>query len=238
MENASYTTLTRQSGLMREMTVIANNIANASTTGFRQEGMVFSEFVRRMPDGQPSLSMAAGRVRNTSFLPGTMTQTNGPFDVAIDGEGFFLVQTPDGERLTRAGHFMPNAQGDLVTPDGHAVLDAGGAPLFVPPDAGSIAIAPDGTLSANGQLLGQIGVVLPAEDAQLLRAGGVMFDAVGGYASAPDARVRQGMLEGSNVNPMTQIARMIEVQRAYELGQSFAEAEDERLRTAVRTMIK
>jgi len=125
MENASYTTLTRQSGLMREMTMIANNIANASTTGYRQEGLIFSEFIQRMPDGGESLSMAHGRVRNTSYLPGTMTATGGPFDLAIDGEGFFLVQTPEGERLTRAGHFMPNAQGDLVTPDGHPVLDAG-----------------------------------------------------------------------------------------------------------------
>lgn len=238
MENASYTTLSRQTGLMREMSIIANNIANASTTGYRQEGLVFSEFVQRMPDQQQSLSMAAGRVRNTSYLPGTMTTTGGPFDMAIDGEGFFLIQTPEGDRLTRAGHFMPNAQGDLVTPDGHAVLDAGGAPLFVPPGASSVAVASDGTLSADGQLLGQIGVVQPAEDAQLIRAGGVHFRIEGAFAPAENAQVRQGMLEGSNVDPMTQIARMIEVQRAYEMGQSFAQAEDERLRTAVSSLIK
>lgn len=238
MENASYTTLTRQSGLMREMSVIANNLANASTTGYRQEGVVFSEFLRKMPGDQQSLSMAAGNVRNTSFLPGTMTHTGGPFDLALDGDGFFLVQTPDGERLTRAGHFMPNAQGNLVTPDGHAVLDAGGAPLFIPPDASSIAFAADGTLSADGVPLGQIGVVVPTDTAILSRDSGVHFRVEGGFDAALDVQVRQGMLEGSNVDPMTQIARMIEVQRAYEMGQSFSQSEDERLRNAVRSLIK
>jgi len=191
-----------------------------------------------MPDGAQSVSMAHGKIPNTSYLPGTMTTTGGPFDLAIDGDGFFLIQTPDGERLTRAGHFMPNAQGDLVTPDGHAVLDAGGAPLFIPPGASSVAVASDGTLSADGVLLGQVGVVRPEDGAQLVRAGGVMFRVEGAFGPSDDAFVRQGMLEGSNVNPMTQITRMIEVQRAYEMGQSFAQSEDERLRNAVRNLIK
>ncbi len=237
MENASYTTLTRQTGLLREMSMIANNIANANTTGYRQEGLIFSEYIHKNPGGE-SLSMASGRIPRTDFVAGTMTVTNGPFDLAIDGEGFFLIQTPTGNRLTRAGHFMPNAQGDLVNADGHPVLDAGGAPLFVPPNSASVAIAPDGTLSADGQLLGQVGVVLPDPEAQLIAEGGVAFRVEGGFVPAEGARVQQGMLEGSNVNPISQIARMIEVQRAYEAGQSFAESENERIRSAVRTMIK
>lgn len=237
MDTTSYTTLTRQSGLMREMSVIANNIANASTTGYRQEGLVFSEYVQRSYEG-PSLSMATARTRNTSMLAGTISQTGGPFDLAIEGEGFFLIETPEGQRLSRAGHFMPNAQGDLVTPEGHRVLDAGGAPLFIPPNAASVAIASDGTLSADGQLLGQVGLVTPSEGSQLRRESGVHFIADGGFTPAQDARVMQGFLEGSNVDPMTQIARMIEVQRAYEMGQSFTEAENERLRSAVSTLIK
>ncbi|MGH1577983.1 flagellar hook-basal body complex protein [Planktotalea sp.] len=237
MENASYTTLTRQSGLMREMSVIANNIANASTTGYRQEGLVFSEVLQPVKDA-PSLSMATARARATSLEPGTMTQTGGPLDLAIDGQGFFLIQTPEGERLSRAGHFMPNAQGDLVTADGFSVLDAGGAPLFVPPSASGITIAPDGSISADGQLLGQVGIVQPSAGTQILRENGVHFRADGPIEPNFDARVRQGFLEGSNVNPLTQIARMIEVQRAYEMGQSFAESENERLRNAMRTIIK
>lgn len=237
MENASYTTLTRQSGLMREMSVIANNIANANTTGYRQEGLVFSEVVQSIDDA-PSLSMATARARVTSLMPGTMTQTGGPLDMAIDGQGFFLIQTSEGERLSRAGHFMPNSQGDLVTVDGHRVLDSGGAPLFIPRGTSNISIAPDGTISANGQLLGQVGIVKPSEGTQILRDDGVHFRADGPYEPNLDARVRQGYLEGSNVDPLTQIARMIEVQRAYEMGQSFAESENERIRKAMQTIIK
>ena len=129
METAGYATLSRQSGLMREMQVVANNIANAATTGFRQEGLVFSEYIQQS-SGVSSLSMAAARVRDTSMAPGPLTQTNGTFDLAIEGDGFFLLETPFGERLTRAGNFSPNADGDLVSALGHRLLDAGGGACF------------------------------------------------------------------------------------------------------------
>ena len=237
MDNAGYTTLTRQSGLMREMHVVANNIANMATTGFRQEGLIFSEYVKRVENG-PSLSMATGNVRNTSMRQGALTQTNGRFDLAIEGEGFFLIETPAGERLTRAGSFTPNAEGDLVTPDGFRVLDAGGAPIFVPPDASDLGISADGTISSDGQPLGQIGLVRPIDGLDLTREDGVMFRTDSGIEPVENGRILQGFLEGSNVDPISQIARMIEVQRAYELGQKFLESEDERIRTAVKTFIR
>lgn len=237
MDNAGYTTLTRQSGLMREMRVVANNIANMATTGFRQEGLIFAEHVKATGPG-PSLSMATANVRNTSMLQGALAQTNGRFDLAIEGDGFFLIETPGGERLTRNGSFTPNAQGELVTNDGFRVLDAGGAPIFVPPDAGDVAIAADGTISSNGRPLGQIGLFRPAAPLDLIREDGVMFRAETGIEPVEQARILQGFLEGSNVDPLGQIARMIEVQRAYELGQKFLEAEDERIRNAVKTFIR
>ncbi|MDF3415202.1 flagellar hook-basal body complex protein [Sulfitobacter sp. M57] len=235
MDHAGYTTLSRQSGLAREMQIVANNIANAATTGFRSEGLIFSEFVRPMERGA-SLSMGQGNVRNTSFVQGPLTQTNGTFDLAIEGDGFFLVQTPAGERLTRAGAFSPSAEGDLVTYDGYRVLDAGGAPIFVPPGA-DIAISPDGTLSADGNPLGQIGLVLPVDRKEMVREDGVMFRADAGIEPSDNAKILQGFVENSNVNSITQIARMIEVQRAYELGQSFLKTEDERVRTAMKSLM-
>lgn len=234
MDNIAYTTLSRQVGLLREMQIVANNIANTATTGFRAEGLIFSEYVKPMPEGA-SLSMGQGNVRSTLFDQGALTQTGGRFDLAIEGEGFFLIETPQGERLTRAGAFSPSAEGELMTPDGHRVLDAGGAPIFVPPGA-EIAISPDGTMSADGTPLGQIGLVMPAAPQYLLRENGVLFDAQGAVDPAPAARVLQGFVENSNVNAVVQLARMIEVQRAYELGQSFLENEDERLRSAVKMM--
>lgn len=238
MENATYTTLTRQSGLMREMRVVANNIANLSTTGFRTEGVIFAEHVSALDAGDPSLSMATAAVRETLNIQGGLTQTGGQFDLAIEGGGFFLIETPQGERLTRAGAFGPNENGDLVTPEGFRVLDAGGTPVFVPQGVGSIGIAPDGTISAGGQPVGQIGLVKPIDAAGLIREDGVRFRADAGYEPAFDGRMLQGFLEESNVDPVVEIARMIEVQRAYELGQSFLDKEDERIRSAIRALGK
>ncbi|MFU8776472.1 MAG: flagellar hook-basal body complex protein [Roseovarius sp.] len=237
MESAGYTTLTRQSGLLRELQVVANNIANAATTGYRQEGLIFSEFVKRT-EGGPSLSMARGNVRMTSMLQGPLTLTGGTFDLAIEGEGFFLIETPSGDRLTRAGNFALSAQGDLVTPDGFRVLDAGGAPVFVPPDATGIGLSPDGTLSDNGRPLAQIGLVRPINGFDMIREDGVMFRADGGFEPVEEGRVLQGFLEGANVDPMIEVARMIEVQRAYEMGQSFLDSEHERVTSALDSLIR
>ena len=237
MSITDYTTLSRQLGLSREMQMIANNIANAATTGYRQQGVVFSEYVRQTDDSG-SVAMSAAHVRNTSFEQGALTRTGGQLDLAIEGDGFFLIQTPGGERLTRNGAFAVSAQGDLVTQDGYAVLDAGGAPVFVPPDASDLAFAQDGTMSSKGTPIGQVGIVQPVDQGAMMREGGVMFRADAGYEPVETPRVMQGFVENSNVDPILQIARMIEVQRAYEMGQSFLQREDERVRAAIKSMIR
>lgn len=236
MDNAFYTTLTRQSGLMREMQSLANNIANASTTGFRAEGVMFAEHVKALGPDASSLSMATATVRDTLMTQGALAQTGGAFDLAIEGDGFFLIEAPGGQRLTRAGMFGPNANGDLVTADGYPVLDAGGAPVFVPQGVGQVGIAPDGTISADGQPIGQIGLFVPIDQNEMTREGGVMFAAPAGVQPALDGRMLQGFLESSNVNPILEIGRMIEVQRAYELGQSFMDKEDERIRGVIEAI--
>lgn len=235
--DTAYVTLSRQTGLMNEMRLVANNIANAHTTGYRQQGLVFSEFVRDLP-GNPSLSMSRAQARNTSFAQGVLTETGGQFDFAIEGSGFFLVETPSGNRLTRAGSFSPDANGDLVTMDGHRVLDSNGAPVFIPPDAATIDVGGDGTLSVNGQALGQIGVVQPAEGTELAREGSTLFKPEGEVEPVEQPVVLNRFLEGSNVNAIGQVARLIEIQRAYELGQSFLDAEDERVRGALKTLMR
>lgn len=234
MDAAGYATLNRQSGLMREMGVVANNIANASTTGFRREGVVFSEFVAAL-DQDPSLSMAHASGRHVDLSQSTLSQTGGQFDFAIQGEGFFLIDTPQGQRLTRAGSFTPSAEGELVTPDGYRLLDAGGAPIFVPPDAKGVALASDGTLSANGQPIAQVGLWQPSDPLSLRHQAGTLF-AADAVEPSEGATVMQGMLEDSNVQPVSEIARMIEVQRAYELGQKFLDAEDERVRGVIQAL--
>ena len=236
MDNASYTALTRQSGLSRELQVIANNIANLSTTGFRREGVIFSEYVRALDHQEDPLSMAAANARQTFLTQGTLTATGGDLDLAIEGEGFFRVETPQGERLTRAGHFGRNAAGEMVNPDGYRLLDAGGSPIFVPAVGGPVAIARDGTVSLDGQPLGQIGLVRPENPAELRRAGGALLEATGALEPVEGAVLHQGFLEESNVNPISEMARLIAVQRAYERGQKFLEGEDSRIRTVIQTL--
>ena len=227
--STGYVTLSRQSGLMHEMQAIANNVANMSTTGFRREDVVFSEYIRAGGTRDQSVSMAAARGRHLDLTQGTLEPTGGTFDLAIEGQGFFTVQTPGGERLTRAGHFLPGDAGDLMTPDGHLVLDDGGAPIFIPPDAPGVSIATDGTISAGGRPIARIGLVQPNDLSGLKREGANLFSAGSGVEPVEEARMLQGFLEGSNVNPVVEIARMIEVQRAYELGQSFSDQESKRL---------
>ncbi|MGP3696753.1 flagellar hook-basal body complex protein [Rhodobacter sp. NSM] len=235
MDAAGYTTLTRQSGLLREMQTVANNIANVSTTGFRREGVVFTEHVKRL-GADPSLSMASASARQVDLGQGGLTRTGAAFDFAIMGDGFFLIETPRGEQLTRAGSFTSSAEGELVDSDGNRLLDEGGAPIFVPPDSPAVVLASDGTLSSNGLPVGRIGLWQPTDPLSLQHEGGTRFSTGSGVEPASGATLVQGSLEESNVEPVSEIARMIEVQRAYELGQSFLDREDDRIRTTVRTL--
>ena len=234
MDATGYTTLGRQSGLMKEMAVVAQNIANISTTGFRREGVVFEEYVKRIDDG-PSLSMAFGNARNIDLAQAGVSRTGGAFDFAIQGDGFFLIETPDGQQLTRAGNFTPNATGELVTSDGFRLLDAGGAPVFVPNGAGPIALSEDGTLSAGGTPLAQIGLWQATNPLSLLHQSGTRFSA-DAVEPVEGATLLQGFLEDSNVSAVSEIARMIEVQRAYEQGQGFLDTEDARIRAVIQTL--
>jgi len=236
MSNTGYVNLSRQSGLLKELQTVANNIANLSTTGFRREGVVFAEFLQSAGPGQPSLSFADAHGRLTDPSQGTLSPTGGTFDFAIEGPGFFVLDTPKGNRLTRAGAFSPNGEGEIVSPAGYRLLDNGGSPIFAPPDASSFALSKDGTLSADGVPLAQVGVVIPNDPQKMTRESGVMFRADAGFKPVENASIFQGFLEKSNVDPVTELTRMIEIQRSYELGQKFLDREDSRIRSVVRTL--
>jgi flagellar basal-body rod protein FlgF len=209
-----YVALSRQMTLRREMDIIANNIANADTTGFKVEmAMVRTDPSEgaRMIDGPRSLKFVLddGVVRD--FSQGALRQTGATFDVAIEGQGFFKVNTDAGERFTLG------ADGRLTTQAGDPVLGAGGE-IVINPEDGEVAISADGVVSQNGEQIGKIDVFafddlssLAKDGDNLLRNTSNIEPQVSNAAS-----VRQGMLEGSNVNPIMQITRMIEVSRAYE----------------------
>ncbi len=235
MSNSIYATISRQDGLLKELQVVANNIANANTTGYKTDRAVFAEYLVSTGTDTPSLSMGALAGHDFDLTQGTVKFTGGKFDVAIQGEGFFALQTPAGERLTRAGSFQVSADGELITPDGASVLDAGNTPIQIPPEAVNISIAGDGTITVDGELLGQLGVF--RANGQLQRDTDTRFAAAGGIEPVENANVLQGALEASNVSPVLEMARMIEVQRAYEAGQNVLEEEHQRINqtiTAVR----
>ncbi|QHQ36449.1 flagellar hook-basal body complex protein [Algicella marina] len=236
MDTPGYVALSRQSGLLREMQAVANNIANSSTSGFRREGVIFAEMISAVPVEGGSVAMTTTRARFTSDAQGGLQRTGGTFDLAIEGEGFFMVETPAGMRLTRAGSYGPNVDGELVNPLGHRLLDDGEAPIFIPPDARTIAIAADGTISADGNPAARLGVVRSTDTTALYREDGVLFRPEAPVEAATDAAVLQGFIEKSNVNPVIELTRMIEVQRNYELGQKLMEREDERIRAVTRTL--
>lgn len=237
MDNAGYIALTRQSGLLQEMQSVANNIANASTTGFRREGTAFTEFVVGDGVSRDGLSMARLNAHYVDLSLGPLTETGGSLDVAIDGGGYFLVNGAAGQELTRAGSFVVSPAGELMTPDRRIVLDTGEAPVFIPPDANDIAIAADGTISTGGQVIGQIGLFQPADPLLVTRASGTSFSTTG-VVPVENPRMVQGFLETSNVNAVQELTRMIEVQRAYEMGQKLLDQEHERIRNVIRTVTK
>lgn len=238
MDNALYyLAVNRQLGLAAEMDLVANNLANLNTSGFRREGLAFTEFVISAQVGE-SVSMADLGARYVSDLPGGLNVTGGQFDMAIEGDGFFAIDTGEGIRLTRSGAFQKSETGFLVTPDGSEVLDIGQAPIPIPAEATSVLIATDGTVSIDGDPVAQVGV-FNAPREFMSRYGDTAFlvedDA---FEPVPAPRVRQGSIEQSNVDPVMEIARMIEVTRAYETAQSLVQDEDERIREAIQTIGK
>jgi flagellar basal-body rod protein FlgF len=227
MSTAIYTSLGRQQGLMQEMQVVSNNIANSNTTGYKTD---------RVSPGQSQDSVSMGGLGGHAFrmAQGEMRITGGQFDLAVQGEGFFVLQTDQGPRLSRAGHFQLSSESTLIDAFGNSVLGAGGNPITIPPDASQVAIGTDGSISANGQLVDRVGVVTP--QGQLLRDTNTFFSAPEGYAPFEEAIVVQGALEGSNVSPILEVARMIEVQRAYEAGQAMMEREDDRISQLITSL--
>jgi flagellar basal-body rod protein FlgF len=156
-------------------------------------------------------------------------------DVAIEGDGFFLVDVNGQTQLTRAGNFMTDENGRLITVDGNAVLDNAEGEIQIPLEAGELSIALDGTLSGNGVELGRLGVVT-ADPNTLSRQGNNNWVAENGFEPLEEARVLQGFLEDSNVEPVSEIARMIEVQRFYDAGQKILEMEDSRIKQVITTI--
>ncbi|HYE47439.1 MAG TPA: flagellar basal-body rod protein FlgF [Caulobacter sp.] len=220
MDNTLYISLSRHMTLRREMDIIANNIANADTTGFKVESLMVrteTQAPAHMTDGPGSVKFVLDDGVARDFTQGSLRQTGSDFDLAIEGKGFFQVTTGEGERYTRDGRFTLSPEGKLTTQAGDPVMGEGGE-IVLDPAKGPVTIAADGTVSQAGERVGKVGVFVFDDRSVLAKDQNNLLKNTSNAAPTADtaSRVRQGMLEGSNVNPILQITRMIEVSRAYE----------------------
>ena len=241
MDNALYVGLSRQILLRREMDIIANNIANMDTTGFKVESLMQktdpAEPAVTLGGPRPVKFVAADGVAR-DFSQGVLNTTGAPLDMAIEGQGLFQIQTPAGPRFTRDGRFTTDPTGRLVTQSGAAVLDAGGGEILIDGEKGHVAIGGDGVMSQGAEQIGKIGVYSFANLGALEKTGDNLYRNASNLQPQPaaEARVRQGMLEGSNVKSILEITRMVEVSRAYEQTAKLMDSEADLSRRAVERM--
>jgi flagellar basal-body rod protein FlgF len=221
VENAAYIGLSRQMTLRRELDIAANNIANADTTGFKVEQLLLGAEVgnRARNDAiRPGASFVLDNGVGRDFSQGSLEQTGRTLDFAIEGEGvFFRIEDAGGEAYTRDGAFTISPEGVLVTKAGRPVLGDDG-PITLDPARGAITVGDDGTISQDEVVIGQLGLARFAELGVLTKDGDGLYRNASNAApiDAAGAQIRQGMLEGSNVNPLVEITQLIEISRAYE----------------------
>lgn len=241
MDNAVYVGLSRQLVLRRELDLIANNVANANTVGFKVESLM----ARTEPgapaanDGVPhpvKFVLDGGVARD--FTQGGLFSTGSDLDLGIEGDGFFEVATDEGPRYTRDGRFRLDELGRITTQAGDPIAGEGGGEIVLNPENGQVTIGPDGTISQGENLLGRIAVMRFDDLSVLQKMGDNLLSNTSNLQpqAAPDARIRQGMLENSNVKPILEITRLIEVTRAYESITRMMESSSDLSRRAVERM--
>lgn len=240
IENAQLIGLSRQIALQRQMDVVANNIANINTTGFKAEQILFEDYL--MPVARdndfPRQDQVLHYVQDWASMhdlsAGSILQTGNDLDVALNGEGFFAVQTAGGERYTRAGSFQIDNNGTLVDLSGNPVLGEGG-PIRFGADETGITIADDGTISSSAGAKGRLKLVEFANPQALVHEGANLFSGTGGTV-AVDTRAMQGFVERSNVSGVSEMAEMIRVTRAYESVANLSQQQDELRRNAIQRL--
>jgi flagellar basal-body rod protein FlgF len=237
MDAIGYVALSRQLGLERHLAMIANNIANANTTGFLSEDMSFEAVLQRA-----NRDVDIAYVQDISPRPdlseGEIKVTQSPLDLAIAGDGFFAVQTEAGIRYTRAGHFRLDEENRLVTFDGHPVLDDGDQPIELPgDDPSAVQVAADGTMSMDGDIFATLKRARFVEPERLQREGAMLFATDEVPEPAIGSSVYQGALEASNVQPILEMTNMMRTTRAFEATQKLIESQHDLSRQTVERLL-
>ncbi len=218
MENLTYVALSQEIALSRRMNMVANNIANMSTPGYKSEGVLFQQYITKAPHGGTPVNEVQEYGTYRNLAEGPLTTTSNKLDTAIDGNGYFAVMTPQGIRYTRNGSFSLNGSRELVTQQGYPVMSDNNNPLTIQPGASGVNITHNGTISTSAGTVGKLKIVTFADRQALTPEGAGLFNA-GTMPEQPvgkNTKVLQGMIEGSNVNPIDEMNKMIQVSRMYE----------------------
>ena len=228
---------------------LAHNVANLDTPGFKQVLSSVEDFTKTPLVYSPGNLLADNQLtyvgdlglgtmsgqEMTDFSQGGLENTGNDYDLAINGSGFFRVQTPDGERFTRDGRFIRDSENSLVTVDGYNVLDDSGQPITLP--EGDFVVASDGTISVNGEEAGKLGLAIFADPAsELQRADGNLFSGPAESTGEGSVTVVQQALETSNANPTQLMTQLVEVARSYEAASKMVETQDELLGKTIATL--
>jgi flagellar basal-body rod protein FlgF len=243
METPIYIALSRQDTLRRQMDVIANNIANMNTSGFKSERMLFLEYMEQPQRGEKlSFVEDFGMLRDTK--PGNTQVTGNQLDVALRGPGYFAVETSNGPRYTRGGAWQVTDDRTLVDQNGLPLLDDAGARIVIPQNAVDVRIKGDGTIEVDGprgqadQQVGKLRIVTFANEQEMKQLGSGLYATTQDEQPVPNAQVAQGSIENSNVQPIIEMTQMIEVLRQYQNNQKILDSEHDRQENAIRTLGK
>jgi flagellar basal-body rod protein FlgF len=242
MDIVSSVAASRLVAQQRAMDVIADNIANANTPGFKMERVQFSDWLMRLrgadvPRGDRTVAYTQDRATWRDQSEGTLTHTGNTFDLGITSDGYFTVSTPRGPRLTRDGRFGLMPDGTLSDGAGNAVLDTNGRPIVLSPADTNIAIAGDGTISSENGQLAKIGVVRPTDPMRLAAEGNTLFRSDSPTTAVASPGVVQGSTEDSNVQPVLEMTRMMDGLRQYQFVAQFVQAESERQQSVIDKLL-
>jgi flagellar basal-body rod protein FlgF len=239
MDTSISVALSAQRALLHQLDVVANNVANANSVGFRAEKADFSTVLSNAtPDRTNFVEVTKVHVREAE---GPKFQTDNPLDVAISGDGYFSLQTPAGQVFTRDGRFKVSPFGELQSLEGFGVLDAGGAPIVLENGGSDLTIHPDGRVREAGKLVGNIGVFDLPEEQISSRYGNTAFTAKTPPNAIPlgqSTSLTQGYLEGSNTDPLRELANLITVQRSFDSVSSMIEKADGALTRSITELAR
>jgi flagellar basal-body rod protein FlgF len=245
MDTPGYLALSRLVAQRRATDVIASNVANVGTPGFKASSTVFASHVTQQsgiatPRGERGLAFAADRATWRDLAAGPLQHTGNPLDFAIVGDGYFAVETPQGERFTRAGRFTLSPDSQVVDPAGNPLLLDGGQPATLPPGDVRIEVKGDGTIVSESGPIGRLRVVRFDAPQELLSEGERLLRATEQQPPLPVERpaVVQGAVEDSNVRPVIELTRLTSELREFQFAAQFMEREGDRIGSAVERILR